>query len=113
MIPRLVRFYGGNPMRWLAELPMVVVKACHRMIAPLSAEESLVTFQRVAVGTGSFKEQVSHAVLAGWRTQADMPAADARPPREYPTADDLRAKGLKVFGPKPKAPRVAEGGAPA
>jgi len=40
-VPRLVRFYGGSPWAWLAETPVVMVRACLEMMDSLEAEEAL------------------------------------------------------------------------
>lgn len=98
MIPRLVRFYGGDPIRWLSEMPLVIVKACHHMIAPLSAEESILMVNRI--GT-TFGGDAGRAALEGWRQIASM-AVPIPAERTYHTPEQVQAMGLKVFRPKSK-----------
>lgn len=66
MIARLTRFYGLDPCRWLAELPLGIVRAYSRMIPRLKAEESIEAVRRTGVGTGSLSADASAATIAGW-----------------------------------------------
>lgn len=90
MIARLVRFYGGDPWRWLADLPLGIVRGCIRLIPQLQAEEAFAGAERVGIGTGSFKESDQKAVMRRWRDA--LPTTGRRASRATPRT--LAALGI-------------------
>jgi hypothetical protein len=72
---RLLRFYGGNPVQWLAELPLGVVRACARMVPRLQAEEA---FAGMTVHTGNVPEDAFKATTERWRAALQPIGAKAR-----------------------------------
>lgn len=93
MIARLTRFYGGDPWRWLAELPLGVVRAMVKAIPKLQAEEALSAVQQVACGTGSFaNKRDERAVLDTWTRHAGI----QRPAPVKASPEMLAAAGIGV-----------------
>lgn len=74
--------------------PIAVIRACAAMMPQLQAEESLLAFQRTAVGSGSLAKDDAQAILRGWERQAfpERPHAVVR----NPSRDELRAMGVGV-----------------
>jgi len=62
----LVRFYGGDPLRWLTGIPSALVRAHLIMLPRLRADESLLSMQRTALGSGTMKSGPAHALAAAW-----------------------------------------------
>lgn len=97
-MPRLVRFYGGDPWRWLAELPLGIVRACARMLPTLEAEEA---FAALAVRTGSLKEDGFNGFLRRWNKAIES----MRGPAARPHPTQLAAAGIGFR----RVPKVARG----
>lgn len=57
MIPRLQRFFGGDPAWWLYEAPGALVRAFMAMLPRLDAEEALGRASVQALGSGSMKKR--------------------------------------------------------
>ncbi len=66
-------------------MPPGLLNAFIDQIAPLRAEESLLTAERVAVGTGSLRKGVGRRITAGWERQTDRqrPKMRARSREQY------------------------------
>ena len=65
MIPRLVRFYGGNLDDWL-NMPIRWVRSFRLMMRTIQAEESLVAVNVHGVGAGSYKKHTSQKIIRNW-----------------------------------------------
>jgi hypothetical protein len=65
-----MRTYGGDPMRWLDRTPRAIVRAHLRMLPRIEAGESLLTAERVAVGTGSMKGDAGRDLARHWADTA-------------------------------------------
>lgn len=63
------------------------------MLPRLSAEESIAQATRVAVGTGSLKDDDRRRVTRAWERAAE---GDRRPPAQKATAQQLAAIGIAV-----------------
>lgn len=92
-----MRFYGGDPVRWLAEIPLGIVRACTRMMPRLRAEESVLATERIGVGTGSVGA-IGTDLLKAWHRDMTIDEPTA-PTKKRATRADLEAMGIKVFGP--------------
>lgn len=110
MACRLARFYGGDPWRWLTEVPLGVVKAGMRWMTRLHAEESLRQTSEHFAG-GGFGGETAKALIGQWTAETMVPGrmtADeqraARRVQQLPrTVEDVRRAGLRVFSPKASA----------
>ena len=49
IVPSLVAFYGGDPLKWFAVYPLWLVTAFTEMLAPLKAEQQLRQIEAVSV----------------------------------------------------------------
>jgi len=87
----------------LAETPLGLFNKCTALLERLEAEEHVAWTRRIGIGSGmrTFTDTRTGRPLIDTWIEASQPE-EARPPRVYPTADELRARGLKVFGPKPR-----------
>jgi hypothetical protein len=95
VLPRLVRFYGGDPMMWLERLPIRIVRDFAEMLPRLQAEESLLTADRVALGAGTLKQDAARELGRRWeRATRDPGARDSRA-RVKLTPGDLAAMGIR------------------
>jgi hypothetical protein len=79
-------------MTWLAETPRAVVRAHLLMLPRIGAEESLLTAQRIAVGTGSLKADALRDLMRSWQRVADA----GRPPKRATSQASLKAMGKAV-----------------
>jgi polyhydroxyalkanoate synthesis regulator phasin len=66
------------------------------MLSRLTAEESLVTRERLAVGTGSLSQQDAQRIVADWIRQV-QPQHAGRKPKNIATMDALAAMGIAVI----------------
>lgn len=105
MIARLTRFYGGDPWRWLAELPMGIVRACMRMLPRLQAEEAIEAAERVGVGSGAYSEADQNAIMSRWRA-AQQPAGQPGVARATPQLLARTGIGFRRV-PRAAAPQQA------
>lgn len=82
---------------------MGMARAAAEMLPRLSAEESFQAMERVAIGTGSLKEDTSTQIMNGWRR--DMtPEAEPTIPPKVRTPEMLRKLGVRVFSPTSDPP---------
>lgn len=98
-----MRFYGGDPMRWLERTPSVVVQACLTMLPRLQAEESIASVNDASIAGGHVTPEHARSVVMKLQQQALGSAAPAaRPERRDPS--ELRQRGFAVKRvPKRKA----------
>lgn len=94
MIPGLVRFYGGDPVRWLTAIPMALVRAHAAMLPRLAAEESLLAVRRLSVGTGHLRADRVRSAIRGWETQARPHGRPARAQKASPHL--MRGAGIGI-----------------
>ena len=76
-------------MTWLAETPRAVVRAHLLMLPRIGAEESLLTAQRIAVGTGSLKADACRDLMRDWLRVASA----GQPLKRAVSRASLRAMG--------------------
>lgn len=88
-MPRLVRFYGGDPLRWLAELPLGIVRACSRMLPKLEAEEAE---SALAVRSGRLTDEGFASYMRRWAKSREGDAG-GRPGQRLSPAQ-LAAHGI-------------------
>lgn len=93
MIPRLQRFYGGDPERWL-EIPVPVLAAYAEMYLRLDAEDRQARITDTGLGFGNVEETEAREVMA---TLARLTGRKARP------ADrgELAAMGIAIETSEP------------
>ena len=86
-----MRFYGGDPMTWLAKTPLAVVRAHVAMLERLTAEEALLGTNVAAVGRALDLEEGEwvRRQMAQWTRAAGV----ARPAKAA-TPADLSAIGI-------------------
>ena len=107
LIPRLVARYGGDAMTWLDRTPRAIVRACLLMLPRLQAEESLLTSQRIAVGTGSMKSADSRQITSGWiRAMRNQGTSMAPGPSSKASIRAFCANGGMGYVRTPKPSRV-------
>lgn len=77
-------------------MPTPILNAYAEQLPRLSAEESLMAANRVAVGSGSLKKGVGQRIAQGWQRAAGRSAPALRPkgPAEY--AAHMAALGIGV-----------------
>lgn len=83
-------------------MPLGLFDKCAGLIDRLTAEASVLEVQRIGIGTRRvmFTDvKTKRPLLEIWQEMAHGDDEE-KPPRVYPTADQVRAMGLKVFGPK-------------
>lgn len=105
-VPRLQRFYGGDVMTWLADVPVVVVEAFTRMLPRLQAEEALADAERMAVGAGNRTPEFNRSATTRWMATAGV----KRAVRKATSPEEFAAMGINVvFEPVPakEAPSAA------
>lgn len=85
-------------------MPTPILNAYAEQLPRLSAEESLLSANRIAVGTGSLKKGEGRRVVAGWSRQVDDRRSVVRPkgPSEY--AAHMAAMGIGVKREQVKRP---------
>lgn len=91
IVARLVRFYGGDPMRWLAETPLAVIEAMLGALPRLEAGETLMAVQAHALGAGTMKPEDSKRMLR----EIEQAAGVRRAPRKL-SPEALAAIGIGV-----------------
>ena len=105
MIPRLQRFYGGNPERW-HEIPVWLLVAYNAMLPRLQAEETLAQLGLMQAGGGrhtaekdlkAYVRNLERQARGGWEPRA----------RRLKSLSSLRSLGIQVVR-TPKTQR-AEG----
>lgn len=84
---------------------MGLFNKCTALLERLDAEESVLWTRRIGIGSGmrTFTDKRTGRSLIDVWIDATTPDDDDRPARAYPTAEEVRARGLKVFGPKAHA----------
>lgn len=98
---RLTAFYGLDPWRLIAELPLRVVRALSRMLPRLQAERSFEAADQVAVGiNAAFAEGYTKGPVHRWQ-DAIQPAGDQ--PVARATTQQLQRVGIGVRIVKPGA----------
>ena len=60
-------------MHWASAVPLAVLTASLAALPRLEAEESILAMTRVAMGTGSFKEETSRQIRKDWVRTAEGP----------------------------------------
>ena len=93
-MPRLQRFYGGDPRFWLDEAPVAIVRAYAAMLPRLEAEEALRGWGLAMLGAG----RVS-AAAARRKERELMRAAHgraARPARATPQAMAMMGIAVEI-----------------
>lgn len=80
---------------------MGIVRACLRELPILTAEESFLAVDRMAIATASYEKNTRAEIMQKWRLALD--STDDAPAQQRParTAADIRAAGILVFSPKP------------
>lgn len=108
-MPELQRFYGGDPMAWLATMPIAVVRAYQAMLPRLEAQESLTAAQRTSVGTGRYKPEEAQRLIRAWQrrsvSETSTPAAALADPAAQGSGlgrMGIAAHRVTVTGPRPK-----------
>lgn len=98
ILPRLSRFFGGDPWDWWDRYPLSLVNSYLRMAPRIEAKEALLYSSVVAVGTGSAKEPVASSLLQQWRREAwpTGPRASLAPVK--PTAAALERLATRGYG---------------
>jgi len=91
----LSRFYGGTPTHWLEEAPQVVFRTALTNMTKLEAEESLLTANRTAVGTGSLESKDARRVADEWTRAAN---GGRKPLITKATPGMLAEMGIGVHG---------------
>jgi hypothetical protein len=66
------------------------------MLPRLTAEDSLATRERLAVGTGALESEAAQRIVKSWIHQADPARAMAPRKRNLATVDALAAMGIEV-----------------
>ena len=102
-MPRLVRFYGGDPMTWLEGTPSAVITACLEMLPKLEAEEQIDGVNVTVLGSGN-AEADSARVLK----QKMEIAAAGRAGRKKADPGVLAAQGFAVRRVKRKKKAASE-----
>jgi hypothetical protein len=77
-LARLSRFYGGTPDYWRDEARERDVVRYLRMIPVLTAEESLLSASRIALGSGTMKRGDARALQRAWERQTGRAKRDRR-----------------------------------
>jgi hypothetical protein len=104
VVARLVRFYGGDPMQWLARTPLAVVMAMAEMLPILQAEESLARYAEIATGSGTAGQDGAKRTFNAWKRIAEQ-GSERRAPKATPTTLALMGVGLTIVKPAPKPPQ--------
>ena len=85
LIPRLQRFYGGDPGQWL-RLPLALIHWYADALAPLQAEECLRQMTIVAMGSGSMDQDEWKDIKRRWeetaRDEEVQRITEVQPPRK-------------------------------
>lgn len=91
-----MRFYGGDPLAWLRDVPVSVVQGMVDMIPRLSAEENLAGSTVTAVGHGTKPGSWIQRQRGAWERAARGRLAPVKA-----SVADLRALGIAyVVAPK-------------
>ena len=69
IIPRLQRFYGGNPGEWLS-LPVGTIELFAKMLPRLRAEENIEAWQIASTAAGTLERNDRMFLIRTWREQA-------------------------------------------
>lgn len=79
-------------------MPTPLLNSYAEMAPRLAAEESLLTAERIAVGTGSLRKGVGRRIAHGWERQADQRRIAIRPkgPGEYAATMASVGIGVKI-----------------
>lgn len=85
-------------------MPLGLFNKCAALLERLEAEENVLWTRRIGIGSGmrTFTDTRTKRPLIDAWIDATQPDDSDQPARVYPTAADVRARGLKVFGPTPK-----------
>jgi hypothetical protein len=98
MTARLTAFYGLDPWRLLAELPMGIVRALSKMVSVLQAERSFEAADQIALGVNfAFEKGHTTDVQQRWReaVQPDMRVTVARATPERAARVGIGWRGVK------------------
>ena len=69
MIPRLQRFYGGDPAAWL-DCPFALLRAYADQLPKLAAQDQLSQIASVSVGTNNAKKAQSRRIQRNLQKEA-------------------------------------------
>jgi hypothetical protein len=104
MIARLTAFYGVDPWRLLAELPLGILRALSKMLPRLQAEQSIEAADQIAVGVPLAFAGEGKAAIRRWR---DVLPSTAQPSTGAPASpQQLAGSGI---GHR-LVPKVSHGG---
>ncbi len=78
-------------MHWLDDTPQVVFHAAIEKMPQLEAEESMLTANRTAIGTGSVEADAARRMTAAWERAAN---GGRRPLVAKATPEMLRSMGI-------------------
>lgn len=76
-------------MTWLTATPLRIVRAFARMLARLTAEESLASVRRTMLARGGYSSHDARQILEDWQRTAA--GATAPPARATPVTPDVLA----------------------
>jgi hypothetical protein len=107
MTARLTAFYGVDPWRLLAELPMGIVRGLSRMLPRLQAERSYAAADEIGVGVNfAFEKDHGKHALGRWRAALGVSGPAMRPPRATPEV----LQGLGISFRKVRTARAVSDG---
>jgi hypothetical protein len=86
-------------------MPTPILNSYIEQLDPLTAEESLIAAERIAVGTGSLKKGAARRIAAGWQRRTDRHVPRIRPSTAASYRAQLAGLGIGVMTePVSKAP---------
>lgn len=71
MIPRLQKFYAGDPERWW-QMPVALLRVFVRMLPQLMAEHALQETRQHMIASGNMKPSSAESIIRQWERAAQI-----------------------------------------